>query len=144
MAACSNGWRLWTGISLLIGLSGIPIIVGGGIPGGHIGGMAIAQTVEDAFTPEKLALFAKIVLELEPHRLEAQDRSAEAESGNREEIRRDFIRKATEIITTVGLTVPDYNLITLAIRSEDGQALRDQIEAEIRTLQASGYEPGQL
>jgi 1,2-phenylacetyl-CoA epoxidase catalytic subunit len=106
--------------------------------------MAIAQTAEDAFTPEKLALFAKIVLEIEPHRLEAQDRSAEAESGSREEIRRDFIRKATEIITTVGLTVPDYNRITLAIRSEDGQALRDQIEAEIRTLQASGYEPGQL
>ncbi len=144
MAACSNGWRLWTGISLLIGLSGIPIISGEGIPGGHIGGMAIAQTAEDAFTPEKLALFAKIVLEIEPHRLEAQDRSAEAESGSREEIRRDFIRKATEIITTVGLTVPDYNRITLAIRSEDGQALRDQIEAEIRTLQASGYEPGQL
>ncbi|NJL98142.1 MAG: DUF4168 domain-containing protein [Synechococcaceae cyanobacterium SM2_3_2] len=141
MAACSNGWRRWTGISLLVGLSWIP---GQVILGEWLAEVAIAQTAESAFTAEKLALFAKIVLEIEPHRLEAQELSAEAESENREEIRRDFIRQATEIITAVGLTVPDYNRITLAIRSEDGQALRDQIEAEIRTLQASGYEPGQL
>ncbi len=130
------------GLSLILGLGGILLLQIDPSPLA-LGWVALAQSNPE-FDPEKLALFAQIVLEVEPHRLEAQERSATADSSTRELIRRDFIRTATEIITAVGLSVPDYNRITLAIRSENGQALREQIEAEIRQLQAGGYEPGQL
>ncbi len=135
---------LWSnlGLSLVLGLGGI-LLSAVDLSSMPLGWAALAQSNPE-FETEKLALFARIVLEVEPHRLAAQERSATADSSTRELIRRDFIRTATEIITAVGLSVPDYNRITLALRSENGQALREQIEAEIRQLQASGYEPGQL
>lgn len=104
-----------------------------------------AQPAATTFEAEQLALFARVVLEIEPHRLEAQEKSAATEDPDeREQIRRDFIRQVTDILNTLGMTVPDYNRITLAIRSNDGQALRERIEDEVRQLQTSGYQPGNL
>lgn len=111
-------------------------------PEGQISALAQAQTAEQ-IDAEQIELFAQIVLDMEPHRLEAQAQSENTtDSDTKEQIRREFIRKATEIITNHGMTVPDYNRITLLIRAEEGDTLRQDIEAQIRQLQESGYEPG--
>jgi 1,2-phenylacetyl-CoA epoxidase catalytic subunit len=74
---------------------------------------------------------------MEPHRQEAQQRSQAAEDpATKDQIRREFIRTATEIITRHGMTVPEYNRITLWIRSEEGKELKQRIEAEILRLQS--------
>jgi hypothetical protein len=93
-------------------------------------------------SPEQVTLFAKIVLEMEPYRQEAQKQSeATTDETLKKDIRRDFIRKATEIITSNGMTVVDYNRITLRIREEEGKTLKAQVEEEIRKLQEATLPP---
>lgn len=102
--------------------------------------LAVAQTAATSLvlTDEQVAKYARIVLEMEPHRQEAQQRSqATADPASKDQIRREFIRTATEIITRHGMTVPEYNRITLLIRSEEGKALQQRIEAEILRLQSA-------
>ncbi len=111
-------------------------------PEGQISAFAQVQSAEQ-MDPEQIKLFAQIVLDMEPYRLEAQAQSENTtDPDTQEQIRREFIRKATEIITNHGMTVPDYNRITLLIRAEEGESLRQDIEAQIRQLQELGYEPG--
>ncbi|MFS8858024.1 DUF4168 domain-containing protein [Synechococcus sp. H55.7] len=101
--------------------------------------LAVAQTAATSLvlTDEQVAKYARIVLEMEPHRQEAQQRSqATADPTSKDQIRREFIRTATEIITRHGMTVPEYNRITLLIRSEEGRDLQQRIEAEILRLQS--------
>ncbi|MFS8902088.1 DUF4168 domain-containing protein [Synechococcus sp. H60.2] len=102
--------------------------------------LAVAQTAATSLvlTDEQVAKYARIVLEMEPHRQEAQQRSqATADPASKDQIRREFIRTATEIITRHGMTVPEYNRITLLIRSEEGRDLQQRIEAEILRLQSA-------
>lgn len=83
---------------------------------------------------DQVALFAKVVLELEPHRQELLERSNQATNETAKlDIKREFIRKATEIIETYELTVPDYNRITIQLKQDD--ELKEQIESEILRLQ---------
>jgi len=106
--------------------------------------LAVAQTPATSLvlTDEQVAKYARIVLEMEPHRQQAQQRSqATADPASKDQIRREFIRTATEIITRHGMTVPDYNRITLLIRSEEGKALQQRIEAEILRLQSEDPQP---
>lgn len=101
--------------------------------------LAVAQTPATplALSDEQVTKYARIVLEMEPHRQEAQQRSQATEDpATKDQIRREFIRTATEIITRHGMTVPEYNRITLWIRSEEGKELRQRIEAEILRLQS--------
>ncbi len=101
--------------------------------------LALAQTPTPSLvlTDDQVRKYARIVLEMEPHRQEAQQRSqATADPASKDQIRREFIRTATEIITRHGMTVPEYNRITLLIRSEEGRDLRHRIEAEILRLQS--------
>jgi hypothetical protein len=104
---------------------------------------AIAQTqAVNGISDEQIVQFAKIVLEMEPFRLEAQKKSeSSSDLDVKDEIRREFIRKATQIITSNDMSVPDYNRITLRIRETDGEALKQKIEAEIINLQKSGFQP---
>ena len=99
--------------------------------------VALAQSANDTpINDAQVTLFAKVVLAIEPIRIEAQKKATEATDENvKDQIRRDFIRKATEIITSNGMTVGDYNRITLKIRSPEGQAVKTRIEREIITLQ---------
>ncbi len=101
--------------------------------------LAVAQTPTTSLvlTDEQVTKYARIVLEMEPRRQEAQQRSQATEDpASKDQIRREFIRTATEIITRHGMTVPEYNRITLWIRSEEGEDLRHRIEAEILRLQS--------
>ncbi len=98
--------------------------------------VALAQSPAPTFTPEQIEVFAQVVLAMEPHRLEAHDRSqATEDSQTQDQIRREFIRKATEIITDHGMTVPDYNRFVLSLQGEEGEVLKQQIEAQIRQIQ---------
>lgn len=106
--------------------------------------LAVAQTPTTSvvLSDEQVTMYARIVLEMEPHRQEAQKRSqATNDPASKDQIRREFIRTATEIITRHGMTVPDYNRITLLIRSEEGKALQQRIEAEILRLQSEDPRP---
>ncbi|MGY2979421.1 hypothetical protein ACVWY9_002476 [Thermostichus sp. OS-CIW-31] len=106
--------------------------------------LAVAQTPTTSvvLSDEQVTMYARIVLEMEPHRQEAQKRSqATNDPASKDQIRREFIRTATEIITRHGMTVPDYNRITLLIRSEEGKALQQRIEAEILRLQSEDPQP---
>ncbi|MEN9203664.1 MAG: DUF4168 domain-containing protein [Thermostichus sp. DG_1_6_bins_120] len=100
--------------------------------------LAVAQTPTPAvLADEQITAYARIVLEMEPYRQESQQRSqATDDPASKDEIRRDFIRTASEIITRHGMSVPEYNRITLLIRSPEGQALQQRIEAEILRLQS--------
>ncbi|MEN9260490.1 MAG: DUF4168 domain-containing protein [Thermostichus sp. HHBFW_bins_43] len=101
--------------------------------------LAVAQTpiTSGVLTDEQVTKYARIVLEMEPHRQEAQQRSqATDDPASKDQIRREFIRTASEIITRHGMSVPDYNRITLLIRSEEGRDLQQRIEAEILRLQS--------
>ncbi|MDX2271759.1 MAG: DUF4168 domain-containing protein [Cyanobacteriota bacterium] len=131
IAVCTVGILGWLGV----------------LPGYELGSpRVLAQTTsQEGISPEQISLFAKVVLELEPHRLEAQKQAEETTDRNaKDEIRRQFIRKATEIITGNGMTVSDYNRITLRLKGSDGEALKTQIEQEILTLQASSPQPTSL
>jgi len=87
-------------------------------------------------TEEQVKLFAKVVLQMEPLRQAAQQQAnATSDEAIRDQIRRDFLRKATMIMTEQGLSVPEYNRIALKIRSPEGRALKQQIEQEIINLQ---------
>lgn len=99
--------------------------------------LAQAQSPAPApFTPEQIEVFAQVVLAMEPYRLEAHEQSqATEDSQTQDQIRREFIRKATEIITDHGMTVPDYNRFVLTLQGEDGDVLKQQIEAQIRQIQ---------
>lgn len=143
-----KGWRrygLWIGISLIWGLSWLPVVDATPLP-------ALAQASLDAepeITDEQIKQFAQVVLEMEPFRVEAYEQAEQTEDPDRkDEIRREFIRKATEIITSSGLTVTDYNRITLKIRSDDGKDLKQEIEAEILAIQqgdnSSDLDPSQV
>ncbi|MGK7912408.1 MAG: DUF4168 domain-containing protein [Synechococcus sp.] len=93
-----------------------------------------AQTAEDSVPRDLVNLFAKVVLEIEPYRVEALEASNNAvDDREKDGIQRDFIRQATEIVEANGLAVADYNRITIQLRQDD--ELREQIEAEIRGLQ---------
>ncbi|MCF2971005.1 DUF4168 domain-containing protein [Synechococcus sp. Nb3U1] len=100
--------------------------------------LAVAQTPTPVvLADEQVTMYARIVLEMEPYRQESQQRSqATDDPASKDQIRRDFIRTASEIITRHGMSVPDYNRITLLIRSPEGQALQRRIEAEILRLQS--------
>ncbi|MGQ9836919.1 MAG: DUF4168 domain-containing protein [Cyanobacteriota bacterium] len=105
--------------------------------------LAVAQTPapvllsNEQVTDEQVTTYARIVLEMEPYRQESQQRSqATDDPASKDQIRRDFIRTASEIITRHGMTVPEYNRITLLIRSPEGQALQKRIETEILRLQS--------
>lgn len=100
--------------------------------------LAVAQTPTPVvLEDEQVTMYARIVLEMEPYRQESQQRSqATDDPASKDQIRRDFIRTASEIITRHGMSVPDYNRITLLIRSPEGQALQRRIEAEILRLQS--------
>ncbi len=125
----------WFALSLLWGISWLPALTNPELP-------ALAQSViTEEVTEEQQELFAKIVLQVEPYRVLAQQTSLNTvDPSEKEDVRRKFIRKATEIITANGMTVPEYNRITLRIRSEEGAALRQTIEAQIQALQESGFE----
>jgi 1,2-phenylacetyl-CoA epoxidase catalytic subunit len=128
----------------LVGITLTGVLLSLSRPEGQILAFAQVQSA-DQIDADQIELFAQIVLDMEPHRLEAQAQSENTtDPDTKDQIRREFIRKATEIITTHGMTVPDYNRITLLIRAEEGQSLRQDIEAQIRQLQESGYEPGTL
>ncbi len=101
--------------------------------------LAVAQTPTPmALSDEQVTTYARIVLEMEPYRQASQQRSqATDDPAVKDQIRRDFIRTAQEIITRHGMTVPDYNRITLLIRSPEGQALQQRIEKEILRLQGA-------
>jgi hypothetical protein len=101
--------------------------------------LAVAQTPTTSvvLADEQVTMYARIVLEMEPHRREAQQRSqATDDPASKDQIRREFIRTATEIITRHGMSVPDYNRITLLTRSEAGRDLQQRIETEILRLQS--------
>ncbi|MEN9220828.1 MAG: DUF4168 domain-containing protein [Thermostichus sp. BF3_bins_97] len=101
--------------------------------------LAVAQTPTTSvvLADEQVTMYARIVLEMEPHRQEAQQRSqATDDPASKDQIRREFIRTASEIITRHGMSVPDYNRITLLIRSEEGRSLQQRIETEILRLQS--------
>ncbi len=101
--------------------------------------LAVAQTPTTSvvLADEQVTMYARIVLEMEPYRREAQQRSqATDDPATKDQIRRDFIRTATEIITRHGMSVPDYNRITLLTRSEAGRDLQQRIETEILRLQS--------
>ncbi|MFQ3585964.1 MAG: DUF4168 domain-containing protein [Cyanobacteriota bacterium] len=105
--------------------------------------LAVAQTptpvvlADEQVTDEQVTIYARIVLEMEPHRQESQQRSqATDDPASKDQIRREFIRTAQEIITRHGMSVPDYNRITLLIRSPEGKALQQRIETEILRLQS--------
>ncbi len=88
------------------------------------------------FTPEQIEVFAEVVLAMEPHRLEAHEQSQSTDdSQTKDQIRREFIRKATEIITDHGMTVPDYNRFVLTLQGDNGDVLKQQVEAQIRQIQ---------
>ncbi|MFQ3612178.1 MAG: DUF4168 domain-containing protein [Cyanobacteriota bacterium] len=100
--------------------------------------LAVAQTPTPVvLADEQVTIYARIVLEMEPHRQESQQRSqATDDPASKDQIRREFIRTAQEIITRHGMSVPDYNRITLLIRSPEGKALQQRIETEILRLQS--------
>ncbi|MFT0751344.1 DUF4168 domain-containing protein, partial [Synechococcus sp. RC10A2] len=59
--------------------------------------LAVAQTPATSLvlTDEQVAKYARIVLEMEPHRQQAQQRSqATADPASKDQIRREFIRTA--------------------------------------------------
>ncbi|MEO1132865.1 MAG: DUF4168 domain-containing protein [Cyanobacteria bacterium J06639_1] len=88
------------------------------------------ETIPDS----QVELFAKVVLELEPFRQEALERSESADDESAKlTIKREYIRKATEIIETHDFTVPDYNRITIQLK--DDEDLKTRIESEILRLQ---------
>lgn len=88
------------------------------------------------FTDEQLLLFAKVVLTMEPLRQEAQQQASRTtDEAVRDQIRREFLRKATAIMNEQGLSVPEYNRIALKIRTPEGRALKQRIEQEIINLQ---------
>ena len=96
-----------------------------------------AQTEADAVPNDLVNLFAKVVLEIEPYRVEALEASNNAiDEREKDDIQRNFIRQATEIVESNGLAVADYNRITIQIRQDSD--LREQIEAAIRGLQQDG------
>ena len=95
---------------------------------------ALAQGTEDTVPIDLVNLFAKVVLEIEPHRVAALEASnSTSDDREKDEIRRSFIRQATEIIESNGLAVADYNRITIQLRQDSD--LREQIEIAIRGLQ---------
>ncbi len=106
--------------------------------------LALAQTPAPslALTDDQVTKYARIVLEMEPHRQETQQRSRVTDDpATKDQIRREFIRTATEIITRHGMSVSEYNRITLWIRSEEGKELKQRIEAEILRLQSEDPSP---
>ena len=125
MGAQRSGW-----IGFLIGC-------GWGITGVALPQLvALAQSPVPTFTPEQIEVFAQVVLAMEPHRVEAHERSQATEDNQtKDQIRREFIRRATEIITDHGMTVPDYNRFVLTLQGEEGDVLKQQIEAQIRQIQ---------
>lgn len=126
---------VWLSLSLLWGISWLPTLPLQDLP-------ALAQSgVINEITADQKALFARIVLQIEPYRILALEQSeGTIDPELKAEIQRKFIRKATEIITINGMTVPDYNRITLRVRGDQGEILRQEIEAEIRALQDAGFE----
>lgn len=95
---------------------------------------ARAQTGQDPVSHDLVDLFAKVVLEIEPYRVEALEASNNSVNDReKDDIQRNFIRQATEILESHGMAVADYNRITIQLRQDD--ELREQIEAAIRGLQ---------
>ena len=95
---------------------------------------AQAQTGQDPVPSDLVNLFAKVVLEIEPYRVDALEASNNAvDDREKDDIQRNFIRQATEIVESNGLAVADYNRITIQLRQDS--ELREQIEAAIRGLQ---------
>lgn len=93
-----------------------------------------AQTSDDSVPNDLVDLFAKVVLEIEPYRVEALEASNNTvDDREKDNIQRDFIRQATEIVESNGLAVADYNRITIQLRQDS--ELREQIETAIRGLQ---------
>ena len=95
-----------------------------------------AQGVVDgeAIPDEVVEQFAKVVLALEPFRIEALEQTNNTtDRSSQNEIRREFIRQATEVIESFEMTVPDYNRITIQLR--DDAELKTRIEDAIRTIQ---------
>lgn len=124
-------WSGWISLGLSFGL------IGGGINLPTVPAAAQSPT-PSAYSQEQIALFAQIVLAMEPHRVEAHTRSQQTDDSQaKDQIRREFIRTATEIITGHGMTVPDYNSIVLSLQGQDGDLLKQQIEAQIRQIQLS-------
>ncbi|MEO0852109.1 MAG: DUF4168 domain-containing protein [Cyanobacteria bacterium J06648_11] len=114
------------------GLLGIfaGVVLSGGV---MLPARAQADTTE-AIPNSQVELFAKVVLELEPFRQDALERSDRAnDESTKLTIKREYIRKATEVIETHDLTVPDYNRITIQLK--DDETLKSRIETEILRLQ---------
>ncbi|GAB4213899.1 MAG: hypothetical protein OHK0012_10880 [Synechococcales cyanobacterium] len=124
--------------SLTLGLS---VVVGIGLATAPLETpwAALAQPTpssQEEITPEQVSLFAKVVLTMEPLRQEAQQQANNApDEAARDQIRRDFLRKATTIMNDNGLAIPTYNRIALRIRTPEGRSLKQQIEQEIINLQ---------
>ena len=98
---------------------------------------AVAQVPEDGVTVDLLERYAKVVLAIEPYRVETAEASNNAEDESEQnEIRRQFIQKATEIIEANGMAVADYNRITIQLRQDED--LKARIEAAIRSHQQDG------
>ena len=94
----------------------------------------LAQVGGERVSEDLVNLFAKVVLKIEPYRQAAQTASSNAgDSEERNEIRRQFIRQATEIIEANGMTVADYNRIAIELRQDE--QLRGEIETAIQDLQ---------
>ena len=95
---------------------------------------ALAQVGGDGVTEDIVNLFARVVLEIEPYRKDALEASSNTDNDSeKNEIRRQFIRQATEIIEANGMTVADYNRIAIQLRQDED--LRGEIESAIRVLQ---------
>ncbi|MEM9153901.1 MAG: DUF4168 domain-containing protein [Cyanobacteria bacterium P01_F01_bin.33] len=127
LSPCGIAWSvtiLWLGVVGWMGTASIAVPE-----------TARAQNNASASVPEaQVALFAKVVLELEPHRQELLEQANRATDETAKlDIKREFIRKATEIIETNEMTVPDYNRITIQLKQDD--ALKERIESEILRLQ---------
>ena len=93
----------------------------------------------EAVSEETVEQFARVVLALEPFRLKAlDDTNSTSDRTEQNDIRREFIRQATEVIEGHEMSVPDYNRITIQLREDDD--LKARIEDAIRSLQQENIE----
>lgn len=98
-----------------------------------VGVLGQANEVEE-FTPAQVEQYARVVLAVDPIRRQARERTnAAPDEATQSDIQRNFVRQATDIIERCGLSVPDYNRIT--IRLGEDAALKNRIEQVVRDLQ---------